>query len=106
MQKQTTSQAIYKFLKANKLSTAQQVATALNLNVNTVSKLLWQLAKRNAVQQVKVDGMRCMYVAQRNAKFNAPKAQPRKTSTKQTKQVLELKQAIVLMQKLLQKMEA
>jgi DNA-binding transcriptional regulator YhcF (GntR family) len=107
MQKQTATQQIYKYVKANKLATAKQIAQALNLNANTVSKLCWQMEQRNAMQQVKVEGMRSMYVAKRNAKFNKPKATKRTTTTaKRNTQVMEVKQAIVAMQKLLRKLEA
>jgi DNA-binding transcriptional regulator YhcF (GntR family) len=108
MQKQTATQQIYKYVKANKLATARQIAQALNMQANTVSKLCWQMEQRNAMQQVKVEGMRSMYVAKRNAKFNAPKATKRKTTASKAqnaKHVMEVKQAIAHMQALLHKLE-
>lgn len=100
MQKQTATQQIYKYVKANKLATARQIAQALNMQANTVSKLCWQMEQRNAMQQVKVEGMRSMYVAKRNAKFNAPRSTKRNA-----KHVMEVKQAIAHMQALLRKLE-
>ena len=109
MQKQTATQQIYKYVKANKLATAKQIAEALNMQANTVSKLCWQMEQRNAMQQVKIEGMRSMYVAKRNAKFNKARsttATAKRKATVQAKQVMEVKQAIVAMQKLLRKLEA
>ena len=109
MQKQTATQQIYKYVKANKLATARQIAQALNMQTTTVSKLCWQMEQRNAVQQVKVAGMRSMYVAMRNAKFNAPRSTKRKTTASKAQStkhvVMEVKQAIVAMQAILRKLE-
>lgn len=107
MQTLTQTQQIYKYVKANKLATAQQVATALKLNTSTVAKLLYSLQQRNAVKQVKVKTMRCMYIANTKVKFN--KQRTVRTSTKvrtaNASTIAQAQKAIAQLQQLVTKLQ-
>jgi predicted transcriptional regulator len=75
----TATKTVFKALRANKGATANKLAEITNIPSDKVAKLLHQLTQRDAVQMIKVKGMRAMYVAKPNVKFNAPKS---KTSRK------------------------
>jgi DNA-binding transcriptional regulator YhcF (GntR family) len=105
MQKLTQTAQIFKFVKANKLATAQQIAQATQINSSTVAKLLWQLAQRKAVTQVKVEGMRCMYVANKNVVLRK-KRTAKKATAKQATIRTTAKQAQAIISEAIAKLQA
>ena len=102
---QTQTKQIYNFIKANKFATAQQVADALAITSANACKMLYAMEQRNYVQQVKLEGLRAMYVANKNVKLNKKRA--RKATVAKAKPntnasiVMQAREAIAQLNKLI-----
>jgi len=116
MQKQTQTQTaiIYKYIKANKLCTAQQIASALNINVNSVHKMLYAMQQHNYITKFKVATVKAMYVANARTQFTTTMRKAKRKATKHTATakrtqqsnkahsiILNAQQAIVALQQLI-----
>jgi Sugar-specific transcriptional regulator TrmB len=109
MQNTTATKTVFKALRANKGATANKLAELTDIPSNKVAKLLHTLAQRDAVQMIKVKGMRAMYVAKPNVKFNAPKSKtsrkPRVAAKSNAATVAQLQQTIAQAQALLKQLQ-